>query len=190
MRRRGRPRKSWKDSIKEWTCLSTPSLLCVADDRRRWAAITAEASVGVPQRRLGVTGFDWLTVMTWRLVGGSGNTCFDPLTLTCVKVPKVHKYNVVIVISIRGAWQAIFPNTAKFSQHTNFASDEFLASLKSQKKNSQAFPYSSTALDASSYNDQIGDLISRLSMFYSFKTRQRPSCQTRSNGFLKSIKLR
>ena len=30
----------------------------VADDRRRWAAITAEASVGVPQPRLGVTGFD------------------------------------------------------------------------------------------------------------------------------------
>ena len=55
-RRRGRPRKSWK----EWTGQSKSSLLRVAEDRRRWAAITAEASVGVPQRRLGVTGFDWL----------------------------------------------------------------------------------------------------------------------------------
>ena len=27
-------------------------------DRRRWAAITAEASVAVPERRLGVTGFN------------------------------------------------------------------------------------------------------------------------------------
>ena len=32
------------------------SLLRVAEDMRRWAA---EAYVGVPQRRLGVTGFDW-----------------------------------------------------------------------------------------------------------------------------------
>ena len=36
------------------------SLLRVAQDRLRWAAITAQASVGVPQRRLGVTGFDCL----------------------------------------------------------------------------------------------------------------------------------
>ena len=28
------------------------------EDRRRWAAIIAEASVGIHQRRLGVTGFD------------------------------------------------------------------------------------------------------------------------------------
>ena len=28
----------------------------------RWAAITAEASVGVPQRRLGVTGIGWLVI--------------------------------------------------------------------------------------------------------------------------------
>jgi hypothetical protein len=57
-RRRGRPRKSWRDNIKEWTGQSMSSLLRVAEDRRRWAAVTAEASVGVPQRRLGVTGFD------------------------------------------------------------------------------------------------------------------------------------
>ena len=31
--------------------------------------------------------------------------------------------------------------------------------------------------------------ISRLSMLYSFKTRQRPSCQTRLNAFLKSMNL-
>ena len=62
-RRRGRPRKSWKDNIKEWTGQSKSSLLCVAEDRRRWAATAAEASVGVPERRLGVTSFwliDWL----------------------------------------------------------------------------------------------------------------------------------
>ena len=57
-RRRGRQRKWWKDNIKEWTGLSMSSLLRVADDRRRWAAITAEASVGGTQRPLGVTGFD------------------------------------------------------------------------------------------------------------------------------------
>ena len=38
------------------------------------------------------------------------------------------------------------------------------------------------------YND-LKTLVSRLSMLYSFKTRQRPSYQTRSNAFLKSIKL-
>ena len=51
----------WKDNIKEWTGQSTPSLLRVAEDRHRWAAATAEASVDCrcPQRRLGVRGFDW-----------------------------------------------------------------------------------------------------------------------------------
>jgi len=57
-RRRGRPRKSWKDNIKEWTGQSMSSLLRVAEDRDRWATIAAEASVGVPQRRLGVMGRD------------------------------------------------------------------------------------------------------------------------------------
>ena len=32
-RRRGRPRKSWKDNIKQWTGQSMSSLLCIADDR-------------------------------------------------------------------------------------------------------------------------------------------------------------
>jgi len=51
-RRRGRPRKLWKDNIEEWTGQSMSSLLRVAEDRDRWATIAAEASVGVPQRRI------------------------------------------------------------------------------------------------------------------------------------------
>ena len=52
------PRKSWKDNINEWTFQSMSSLLRIADkdDRSKWAIIVAEASVGVPQRRMGVTG--------------------------------------------------------------------------------------------------------------------------------------
>ena len=38
-RRRGRPRKSRKDDIKEWTGQSTSSLLRIAYDRGRWAVI-------------------------------------------------------------------------------------------------------------------------------------------------------
>ena len=48
-RRRGRPRKSWKDNFKEWTDQSMLSLLCIADDRGRWALIAPDASVIVPQ---------------------------------------------------------------------------------------------------------------------------------------------
>ena len=51
-RRTGRPRKSWKDYIKEWTGQSMSPLLRIADDRSRWEPITAEASVGVPQQRV------------------------------------------------------------------------------------------------------------------------------------------
>ena len=47
-RRTGRPRKSQKDNIKEWTGQSMSSLLRIADDRGRWAVIAAVASVGVP----------------------------------------------------------------------------------------------------------------------------------------------
>ena len=54
-RRRGKLRKSSRD-IKEWTGHSRSTLLYNADDINQWAAITAEASVGVCQRRLGVTG--------------------------------------------------------------------------------------------------------------------------------------
>ena len=47
---RRRPRKSRKDNIMEWTGRS--------DDRGRWAVISADESLGlgVPQRRMGVTG--------------------------------------------------------------------------------------------------------------------------------------
>ena len=42
--------------MKEWTGQSFSSLQRIADDICRWATITAEESVIVPQRRLGVTG--------------------------------------------------------------------------------------------------------------------------------------
>ena len=44
-RHRGRPRRSWKDNIKEWT---GQSLLHIADDRSQWAFVTAEVSVEYP----------------------------------------------------------------------------------------------------------------------------------------------
>ena len=47
-RRRRRPRKSWRDSIKEWTGQSLSSLLRIVDERIRLATITAVASVRVP----------------------------------------------------------------------------------------------------------------------------------------------
>ena len=49
-------RASWKGNIKKWTGQSMPSLLRTADDRGRWGVMPADASVGVTQRRLGVTG--------------------------------------------------------------------------------------------------------------------------------------
>ena len=50
---------NWWDSAKRYAA-QTGILLRdrVAEERHRLAAITAEASVGVPQRRLGVTGLD------------------------------------------------------------------------------------------------------------------------------------
>ena len=39
--------KSWKDNIKEWTGPSMSSLLRIADDRGRWAVLSADAYVGV-----------------------------------------------------------------------------------------------------------------------------------------------
>ena len=56
--RRGRPRKSWKIKIKEWTGQSMSSLLCIVDDGGRWAVIAAEGiCLSIPQRHLGVMGF-------------------------------------------------------------------------------------------------------------------------------------
>ena len=43
--RRGRPRKSRKDNVKEWTGQSMSSLLRIADDSGRWAVVAADASV-------------------------------------------------------------------------------------------------------------------------------------------------
>ena len=54
---KGRPRKSLMNNIKEWIGQSLSSLLHIANDRSRYEAITAEASVGEPRRRPGVTGF-------------------------------------------------------------------------------------------------------------------------------------
>ena len=56
-RRRGRPRKSWKDNINEWTGQSLSSLLRIVDDRSRWAPIIAHASVGVPPTTPGRHGY-------------------------------------------------------------------------------------------------------------------------------------
>ena len=47
-RHRGRPRKSYKENITEWTGQSLSSLLRITDDISRWAATTAEVSAGVP----------------------------------------------------------------------------------------------------------------------------------------------
>ena len=47
-------RSYYKEQRKKWTGQSIASLLRIADDRSRWAVNTAEASVGVSQRRLGV----------------------------------------------------------------------------------------------------------------------------------------
>ena len=44
-RHRGRPRKSWKHNIKEWTGQLMLSLLHIAADRSRWAVITASVEV-------------------------------------------------------------------------------------------------------------------------------------------------
>ena len=57
--RRGRPRKSLKDKIKKWTGQLMPSLLRIAEYRRRWKATMAQTSVGVAKRRLGVTGISY-----------------------------------------------------------------------------------------------------------------------------------
>ena len=49
---KGRPRKSCMDSIRERTGQSMSRLLCIANDG---------ASIGLSQRRLGVTDINWLT---------------------------------------------------------------------------------------------------------------------------------
>ena len=51
--RRGRPRKSWRNTNNDRTVQSLSSLLRIADDRGRWATIAAEASVGIPANEVG-----------------------------------------------------------------------------------------------------------------------------------------
>ena len=51
--RRGRPRKTWTESIEEWTGQSMPLLLRIADDRSQWTVGRAEVYHAVPERRLG-----------------------------------------------------------------------------------------------------------------------------------------
>ena len=52
-RRRERPRKSWRDNIKELTGQSLWPLLRIADGRNRWATIAAEAYIAVLPTTLG-----------------------------------------------------------------------------------------------------------------------------------------
>ena len=47
-RKRGRPRKTWMDNIKEWTGLTTPQLIRKAENRSTWARITAASCHGAP----------------------------------------------------------------------------------------------------------------------------------------------
>ena len=56
------------------------------------------------------------------------------------------------------------------------------------RRKSSTLSFSNTALLTSLYND-LTTSINRLSMLYSFTTHPRPSCQTRSNAFLKAMKL-
>ena len=51
-----RRRKTSKSMEIQHQGQSMSSLLRITDDRARWTVITADASVRVPQRRLGVTG--------------------------------------------------------------------------------------------------------------------------------------
>ena len=46
--RRGRPRESWTDDVRELTCQSLSSLLRISDDRSQWTAIATKASGGAP----------------------------------------------------------------------------------------------------------------------------------------------
>ena len=61
-RRKGRPHKSWKNSIKEWTGQSLSLLLRTRYGRSRRETITADASVRVSQRRQDITEIGLLVV--------------------------------------------------------------------------------------------------------------------------------
>ena len=43
-RRRGRPRKSWSDNVREWSGMDTPTLVREAENRHGWRKLSTEAS--------------------------------------------------------------------------------------------------------------------------------------------------
>ena len=49
-RRRGRPRKSWTDDVKSWTCLDMPDLLNQAENRLGWRRLSSVSSLMSPLR--------------------------------------------------------------------------------------------------------------------------------------------
>ena len=49
-RRRGRPRKSWNDNIREWTGHNLVTLLRLTEDREGWKELTAQVTNTAPLR--------------------------------------------------------------------------------------------------------------------------------------------
>ena len=47
-RKRGRPRKSWSDNVKEWTDMKTSELLLATGDRERWRRLAASKASSSP----------------------------------------------------------------------------------------------------------------------------------------------
>ena len=84
--RRSHYRAPWTEGVAEvhrvnlgrtTSRMSMSSLLRFAEDRRQWAATTAEAPIVVPQRRVGFTDFDWLS-NTLTTLSGSRPTSSTP----------------------------------------------------------------------------------------------------------------
>ena len=48
--RRGCPRKSWSDNVKDWTNQPTAQMLHAAEDHQQWRAMAEEASILPPQQ--------------------------------------------------------------------------------------------------------------------------------------------
>ena len=49
-RKRGRPRKSWSDNLKDWTGHNTTTLIRASEDREVWRTLTVAASTVAPRR--------------------------------------------------------------------------------------------------------------------------------------------
>ena len=124
-RRRGRLCKYWKD-IKEWTGQSMSSLL-----PKSWAAITAEASVGVPQRRLGISADSMGAIATtvknpwWRRFPPqqrSGEQSGMLAKLTCERIPRTSGAKLSYVHRTAGMNEvSISPTSASYRPTTTFA---------------------------------------------------------------------